>query len=543
MKKKKRIIIKNNNRTLNKEYIKLQKNIIKNNTNLILPNNIDSDDKINIKTNSWFDMKLNNINISKIPKLDYKLFTENNKNEFIISQKIYLDLTNEQKHILKMWFKSNDKMYNETLKFLKFNSKNFEEEYDKNENIKVYFNLYSKIKKIENLNKSILKNLDKNNLELDLKLEYENNNKELLNLNNDINTIKSILNIELKNKPYCLSNTFKFNFCNIRTYYLKDIRNSIIKECKSNILDKNINIKTHILDTAIKVACTNYSTAINKFNDKKIKHFRIRYWKEKRESRILEIEPTYFRNNTLCDSIFGKIKGYIITNNKKINFNFNNINKTSKLQYNKKTKEYIVFNSISTEVINNEQNKNLIGIDLGLRTFATCLSENETIEINNNVNSRLKKLIQKKLNLKKLKYTRKNKILLFKINKRIKGLTDELHWKTIKFLTDNYKTILVGDLSTKGIVSNNSSVLTKYNKELSYALSFYRFRQRLEFKCNLKKCNYLKVNEYYTSKMCSVCSNYKEDLGSNKVYNCSKCNTIMDRDINGCRNIIFKCCL
>ena len=96
---------------------------------------------------------------------------------------------------------------------------------------------------------------------------------------------------------------------------------------------------------------------------------------------------------------------------------------TSKLHYNKKTKEYLVLNSISTEVINNEKNKKLIGIDLGLRTFATCLSENETFEINNNENSRLKKLIQKKINLKKLKYTRKNKILLFKINKRIKGLT------------------------------------------------------------------------------------------------------------------------
>jgi putative transposase len=142
------------------------------------------------------------------------------------------------------------------------------------------------------------------------------------------------------------------------------------------------------------------------------------------------------------------------------------------------------------------------------------------------------------MNFNNNKKTRKYKE---SVNKRIKGLIDELHWKSIKFLTDNYKTILIGDLSTKGIVCSSTSVLKKYNKELAYALSFYKYRERLKYKCLINNSNYLMVNERYTSKVCSVCGEFKDDLDSSKIYKCKKCMSIIDRDVNGCRNIILKC--
>ena len=49
------------------------------------------------------------------------------------------------------------------------------------------------------------------------------------------------------------------------------------------------------------------------------------------------------------------------------------------------------------------------------------------------------------------------------------------------------------------------------------------------------------VNERYTSKVCSVCGEFKDDLDSSKIYKCKKCMSIIDRDVNGCRNIILKC--
>ena len=53
------------------------------------------------------------------------------------------------------------------------------------------------------------------------------------------------------------------------------------------------------------------------------------------------------------------------------------------------------------------------------------------------------------------------------VNKRIKGHIDEVHWKTINYLTSNYKNILIGDLSTKGIICNKTSSLKTVNKEIA----------------------------------------------------------------------------
>ncbi|NBS84894.1 MAG: hypothetical protein EBS59_09435 [Verrucomicrobia bacterium] len=266
--------------------------------------------------------------------------------------------------------------------------------------------------------------------------------------------------------------------------------------------------------------------------------------------RVIEIENCYFTNNSLCPKIFGTIEGYYKSSNKKINFEFNNIKQSCKLHYDKTIKQYSLYIPEKIITIKNNDIKdknNIIGIDLGLRTFMTCLSNNEAINIGNTSKSVLKNLIKKqtyiKTNLKekKIKMTNKIRKKLLKINKRIKGFIDEMHWKSIKFLTDNYKNILIGDLSTKGIVCNDKSILKGYNKNLAYALSFHKYRERLKYKCSIKNCNYIKVNEYYTSKTCSMCTNVHEKLGSSKIFKCSKCNLEIDRDINGCRNIILKC--
>lgn len=559
----------------NKEYLFLKNKIENFKDDIFLPDYNSSINKVLKNNNTWFNTSLyKDNNILKIPDLNEKyLINKKEKDEKINSDKITLILNKEQKHIFKLWFKCNDNMYNETLKFIKNNYLIFKEEFDNSQVIKDFFILNSKKNELYKEIKSVLKNVknilkDKTiksikNILKDKKTEKLNvmrNNKtikcidilnkniilefELINLKKEVDEHKKSVDLFLKNKAYTITNNkFKLNYCNIRTYFLKDKRNEIIKNCKSNIINKNIKIKTHILDCSIKIACSNYQSAITNFDNGNIKHFRIRYWKDKRSTRVIEIENCYFTKNSLCPSIFGDIIGYIKNGNKKINFNFNDIKKSCKLHYDKKIKEYLLFIPKSINNIkSSDKRNNIIGIDPGLRTFMTCLSENEIIEICNIKKSKLEKLINKKIKLGKIKINNiKVKKLKKNTNKRIKGLVDELHWKSIKFLTDNYKNILIGDLSTKGIVCNNNFVLREYNKQLAYALSFFKYRERLSYKCLIKDCNYIKVNEYYTSKTCSLCSYYKEDLGSNKVYNCNNCNSILDRDVNGCRNIILKC--
>ena len=126
-----------------------------------------------------------------------------------------------------------------------------------------------------------------------------------------------------------------------------------------------------------------------------------------------------------------------------------------------------------------------------------------------------------------------------KCNTKIKNLTNELHWKSINYLTKNFETILIGNMSTKGIIRKEGN-LNKMSKRLIVALSLFNFKERLKYKCAVNKINYKMVDEYYTSKMCSKCGNIDNNLGGSKVYNCKKCNLVIGRDYNGARGIYLK---
>ena len=197
----------------------------------------------------------------------------------------------------------------------------------------------------------------------------------------------------------------------------------------------------------------------------------------------------------------------------------------------------------------------------------TDLTEREQLNIGLNINKILRDKIKRLNNIKSndkipYKIKKKNELL---INRKIHNIVDELHWKTINFLIYNFRNILLGDMiikkifdffyylkkkkffqnfylfsSAKSIVSKNRSVLSNESKVACLRTRYYQFQQRLQYKCCLTRTNYRLINEYYTSKICSNCGYYKEELKGEKQYNCNKCNISIDREINGCRNIMIK---
>src|SRR5437868_254845 len=231
----------------------------------------------------------------------------------------------------------------------------------------------------------------------------------------------------------------------------------------------------------------------------------------------------------------------------------------------------------TSKIIQKEKAKNkIISLDVGIRTFLTGKSERriENIGISENTKilpdnyeknmkqsftkcyNRIDKLryqIDKKQELiNNKKYTQKDYVKIIKniknmrkkekrINKKLSNKVDDFHWKTCKYLVENYDTILIGNMSTKSITKNNkednNNELSKLNKRLAYSLKFYQFKERLAFKCQEYRRHFKIIDEAHTSKTCSSCGFYKSDLGSNKTFNCDKCKMIMDRDINGARNI------
>lgn len=128
-----------------------------------------------------------------------------------------------------------------------------------------------------------------------------------------------------------------------------------------------------------------------------------------------------------------------------------------------------------------------------------------------------------------------------RIHRRIKGVVTDLHWKTASELCRLYSEISIGKLSTIGIVRNcKRTVLGAFNKDKAYALSHFRFRERLKYKCKQYGRIYHEVNEYQTSITCNKCKHLHKKLGSSKVFECPHCNMIIDRDVNASINIFNK---
>jgi len=328
------------------------------------------------------------------------------------------------------------------------------------------------------------------------------------------------------------------NSINLRSE-LKNIRNEIINKSQLTNINNNTKIQTHTMDYAIRQLVSNIKSAITNLIRGYIKRFRIKFWKNNRPSKTIEIEKQYILNNKICSNILGDIK-YEYNN---VEINLPIIESNIKINYNKITDEYLLLIPIKIEPTKIEnKNRNLISLDPGLRTFMTGLSEKEIIKIGTNVNSELINKIKRLNNIKNNpkisnKIKKKNEKL---INRKIYNKVDDLHWKTIKYLTNNFDNILLGDMSAKSIVRKNNSILSEEMKVACLRTRFYEFQQRLQFKCMMTKTNYQLIDENYTSKICSLCGNYNKNLKGEKIYNCKSCKKSIDRDINGCRNIMIK---
>ena len=345
-------------------------------------------------------------------------------------------------------------------------------------------------------------------------------------INNWLNMYTHMYNIALK----YIKNNIKDDKKVLNFQYL---RNKLKKQ--KEILIKNSTIKVHDTDYAIKLACQNYKSALTNFKCGNIQHFRIRYWRNK-TNKIMDLEKNNFSKNGMRSKILGKVNGYY---NGKI-FDFEIVKHDCRLKKENNVYYLYVPTTIEEKLNNNKKNKQ-ITIDPGIRRFCTGITENKVIKIGEKCGTKIEQYLKRKdkiLNNKNINNNIKKKNEKT-INKKIINLVDELHWKTINYLTTNNETILIGNMSSKSIVSKSGN-LNKMTKRISMHLKFYEFHRRLKYKCNTRDVKYGKINEWMTSKMCSICGEIKENLGGDEMYECEKCGIKMERDINGARNIHIK---
>jgi IS605 OrfB family transposase len=343
------------------------------------------------------------------------------------------------------------------------------------------------------------------------------------------------IKINIKHDPNAL------NMIYLRSKLLDEKRDIINKiyniDLRKIDKKKHLNIKVHDIDYAIKLACSNWKSGISNLKNGNIKNFRIRYWKKDKPIKIMSLEKASFKSGSIRKEILGQIKGFY---NDKL-FDFSTIDCDCILRREKDEYILLVPEYVEPKKIDNENRSEQITIDLGLRTFGTGITENKIVKIGDKCSEKIKKYLKRKDKIMENeeindKIKEKNEEM---INKKIKNLVEDMHWKTIKYLLDNYKNIFIGDISAKGIMRKDG-VLTKMNRRITSALSFYKFKQRLKFKCELNKTNYNFINEWMTTKMCSECGEINWEIGSKKIFECKECGLKIERDVNAPRNMYKK---
>lgn len=210
---------------------------------------------------------------------------------------------------------------------------------------------------------------------------------------------------------------------------------------------------------------------------------------------------------------------------------------------------YITFSiEIKIEPKVNTSSK-IIGIDLGIKSFAVCsdgtiyknINKTHTLKKINNKLRRLQRCVSKKYLKNKInnKFIKTKNIIKLehKIKltyRRIKNIRENyIHQITTRLVKTKPSEIVIEDLNITGILKN---------KHLSKAIAeqcFYKFISVLKYKCDWNNIKLIKADRFYpSSKLCSCCGSIKKDLRlKDRTYKCSFCGLVIDRDFNASLNL------
>lgn len=283
--------------------------------------------------------------------------------------------------------------------------------------------------------------------------------------------------------------------------------------------------------------------ALKKFFKKQTKFPKFKKKKDTKQSFYVRNDTLVF-NQTNCVFTLEKVGKVKYKTDRKIPKNIKYSNPTC--SYN--GKYWILSFGIEVEKQNVQLTNEIIGIDLGIKTLATC-SNGMTF---NNINkSRKIKTLEKRLIRFKRQVSRKyeankqgNKFIktqnIIKLEKQIKLLHKKitdirknyLHQTTNKIIKQLPKRIVLEDLNIKGMMKN---------RHLSKAISecnFYEFKRQIEYKSKFYGIELIFADRFFpSSKTCNKCGLIKSDLKlSDRIFVC-ECGHIEDRDLNAAKNL------
>lgn len=130
---------------------------------------------------------------------------------------------------------------------------------------------------------------------------------------------------------------------------------------------------------------------------------------------------------------------------------------------------------------------------------------------------------------------RKQRRKVARVHLKIANQRDYFSYKLSRELAEKYRVIVVEDLRVENLRKNHALARSFSDAGLGTLV------QQLEHKVSETGAQLIKVDPAYTTQTCSRCGHVKEGdekLGlSDRVYCCSACGLVVDRDLNASMNI------
>lgn len=208
--------------------------------------------------------------------------------------------------------------------------------------------------------------------------------------------------------------------------------------------------------------------------------------------------------------------------------------KTATIHRSATGKWYITF-SCETEPERLDPVPTQVGIDVGLKTFAT-LSTGEAIE-----NPRFFRTEEKALAKVQRKHaklakgtpeSRTHRKAVARVHERIAFRRSNFTHQHSRSLVDRFGVICVEDLTVHRMLHNHC--LAKGISDAAWSAFF----SQLSCKAEEAGRQFIKVNPAYTSQTCSACGHRQKMPLSERVFECPCCLLSLDRDLNAALNIV-----
>jgi len=186
------------------------------------------------------------------------------------------------------------------------------------------------------------------------------------------------------------------------------------------------------------------------------------------------------------------------------------------------------FNTTIKVEIKSSEGKTSVGIDLGLKTIATC--SDGTIFERRRITDEFAKELATAQRAKKKNRARA-------IHAKIKNTRGDAIHKFTTAMVENYGAIFIGDVSSKKLAK------TKMAKSVLDA-GWGILKTQLKYKAIARSVVFEEVNEKYTTQICSGCGEISGNSPKGRAglgireWICCECGAIHDRDINAAKNIL-----